>query len=425
MLDIKTIRSQTEDVKRAVQVKGSDVDIDRLLAVDSRRRQLTQESEQFRARRNELSKQIPKLSNEERLGVIAEVKGLKTQLAALEEELGGVQTEYRALMLDVPQIPHPDAPVGVTEDDNVVLRHWGTPREFDFEPRSHEVLGELLGIIDKPRAAKFAGGRSYLLRGPGALLELAVLRLALDIVMARGFTPILGPLMVNEAALMGTGFFPHGKEEVYHLEKDDKWLIGTSEVHLVAMHMDEVLSREELPLLYTGYSPCFRREAGSYGRDTRGVYRVHQFSKVEQVVICRADEEENTRLHDFLVENAERVLQALELPHRVAAACTGEMGQGKYKMYEVETWMPSRAKYSETHSCSSLKDFQARRLNIRYKDEDGKTQVAWTLNNTAVASPRILIPLLETHQNEDGSVELPKALHPYMNGLTRIEPVSN
>ena len=423
MLDIKVIRTRTEDVKRAVQVKGCDVDIDRILELDGQRRELTHESEQLRARRNSLSKDIPKLSKEERPGAIAEVKDIKERLSTMEADLSTVQEEYDALMLLVPIIPHKDSPIGMREEDNVVLRTWGTPREFDFEPRDHEDLGRLLNIIDKARAIAFAGGRSYILRGAGAMLDLAVMRLALDIVIERGFTPILGPLMVNEVALVGTGFFPHGKEDVYHLEKDDKWLIGTSEVQLVAMHMNETFEEAQLPLLYTGYSPCFRREAGSHGRDTRGVFRVHQFNKVEQVIICAADEEENDRHHDFLVENAERVLRALELPHRVSAACTGEMGQGKYKMYEVETWMPSRNAYSETHSCSSLQDFQARRLNIKYKDEDGKTHVAWTLNNTAAASPRILIPLLETHQNADGSVDLPEALHKYMYGITRLEPV--
>jgi seryl-tRNA synthetase len=423
MLDIKVIRTRTEDVKRAAQVKGCHVDIDRILELDAQRRDFLHQSEQMRARRNSLSRSIPKLSNEERPGAIAEVKEIKTKLGTMETELAAVQAEYDDLMLLVPIIPHVDSPIGMTEDENVVLRTWGTPREFDFEPRDHEDLGKMLDIIDKDRAIAFAGGRSYILRGAGAMLDLAVMRLALDIVIERGFTPILGPLMVNEVALMGTGFFPHGKEDVYHLEKDDKWLIGTSEVQLVAMHMNETMDGATLPLMYTGYSPCFRREAGSHGRDTRGVYRVHQFNKVEQVIICAADEEENDKHHDFLVENAERVLRALELPHRVSAACTGEMGQGKYKMYEVETWMPSRKAYSETHSCSSLQDFQSRRLNIKYKDEDGKTRLAWTLNNTAAASPRILIPLLETHQNADGSVDLPEALHKYMYGITRLEPV--
>ncbi len=424
MLDIQTIRTRTEEVKQAAENKGYKVDVDRILELDVRRRSLIQSTEERRARRNELSKKIPKLSKEDKQATILEVRGLKEELGKIESELEEVQKEYRALMLSVPQIPDSTSPLGKTEEENIVMRTWGEKREFDFKPRDHEELGELLGILDKRRAVKFAGGRAYILKGAGALLELAVMRLALDIVIERGFTPILGPLMVNAMALEGTGFFPGGEEDTYHLERDDKWLIGTSEVHLVAMHANEVLDEAELPLLYTGHSPCFRREAGSYGRDTRGVFRVHQFSKVEQVVICKADFEESLRLHKFLAENAERVLRALELPHRVANACTGEMGMGKVRMYEVETWMPSRNAYSETHSCSTLHSFQARRMNIRYRDEDGKVQYCHTLNNTAVASPRILIPILENYQNEDGSVDVPKALQPYMNGITRMEPVN-
>ncbi len=422
MLDIKTIRERTDDVRRAVRDKNVDVDVDRLLSLDSQRRQLLQSSESMRAERNQLSKSIPKASNEDRPGIIARVKEIKGQMGQVEEDLKAVETEYRALMLALPQIPSDDSPVGKDEHDNEVLRHWGKPREFDFEIRDHEELGELLGILDKKRPVKFAGGRAYVLKGAGALLELAVMRLALDIVMERGFTPILGPLMVNYEALEGTGFFPHGEEDTYHLERDEKYLIGTSEVHLVAMHMNEILDSEDLPLLYTGYSPCFRREAGSYGRDTRGVYRVHQFSKVEQVVICRDDPEESKKMHHLLLDNSERVLQALGLPYRVAKACTGDMGQGKVSMFEVETWMPSRQAYNETHSCSELYGFQARRLGIRFRDEDGKPRVCYTLNNTAVASPRILIPILETFQNADGSVDIPEALHKYMNGITRLEP---
>jgi len=422
MLDIKTIRDRTADVIRACQTKGYPVDVDRILELDGRRRELLHASESRRAQRNTLSSQIPKLPNEEKKDAIAKVRGIKAELVEIEKELETVEGEVRGLMLALPQIPADDVPVGKSEEDNVVLRHEGTPRVFDFEPKGHEDLGELLQIIDKGRAAKFAGGRSYILRGGGAMLELAVMRLALDIVMERGFTPILGPLMVNAMALEGTGFFPGGMEDTYHLERDDKWLVGTSEVHLVAMHANEILEADQLPLLYTGYSPCFRREAGSYGRDTRGVYRVHQFSKVEQVVICRDDPEKSAEMHHFLLSNSERVLQALELPYRVSNACTGDIGQGKVRMFEVETWMPSRKMYSETHSCSELYGFQARRMGIRYRDEDGKIHTCYTLNNTAVASPRILIPILERYQNEDGSVDIPKALLPYMNGVTRLLP---
>lgn len=423
MLDIKYIREHADTVKAAVVNKAlAEVDIDRLLALDSRRRELLQESEGLRAKRNSLSSSIPKLSKDERAEVIQEVRGIKSRLSALEGELGEVKAEYDGLMLLVPMVPADDVPVGKGEEDNVLVRTWGEPREFDFEPRDHEELGELLGIIDKPRAAKFAGGRSYLLKGAGAMLELAVMRLAMDVVVERGFEPVLGPLMVNAVALEGTGFFPLGQEETYHLERDDKWLIGTSEVHLVSIHMDEILDPAQLPILYAGHSACFRREAGSYGRDTRGIYRVHQFSKVEQVVICEADADKSAELHHMMLANSETVLKRLGLPHRVMLGCTAEIGLGKVRMHEVETWMPSRKAYSETHSCSTLHDFQARRMNIRYRDEDGNIKYCYTLNNTAVASPRILIPLLEHYQNADGSVDVPEALQPYMYGITRIEP---
>ncbi|MBH24859.1 MAG: serine--tRNA ligase [Myxococcales bacterium] len=424
MLDIKFIQEHVDEVKKAVVDKAlADVDIDHIIALDERRRELLYASEQMRARRNELSSSIPKLSKEDRQAAIEEVRGIKSSLKETEEVLAAIQSELDTLMILVPMIPGPDVPVGKGEEDNVLVRTWGTPREFDFEPRDHEELGELLGILDKARAVKFAGGRSYLLKGAGAMLELAVMRLAMDIVVADGFTPVLGPLMVNEMAMEGTGFFPLGREDTYHLEKDDKWLIGTSEVHLVSIHADEILDKEQLPITYAGHSPCFRREAGSYGRDTRGIFRVHQFSKVEQVVICEADPEVSLKMHHRLLANSERLLQALELPYRVMLGCTAEIGLGKVRMHEVETWMPSRNAYSETHSCSTLHDFQARRLKLRYRDEDGSTKFCHTLNNTAVASPRILIPILEHYQNEDGSVTVPEVLQKYMYGLTLLEPV--
>lgn len=425
MLDIKDIRERADVYKKAVVDKGygGEVDIDRLLELDGKRRELLSSSEAMRAERNEKSKSIRSLSGDERQAAIEAVRTLKESLASAESELESVQGEYDLIMLKVPMIPADDVPVGADESGNVLVRKWGEPREFDtFEPRDHEALGELLDIIDKPRAARFAGARSYLLKGAGAMLEMAVMRLALDVVVEKNFKPVIGPLMVNAMALEGTGFFPFGREETYHLEKDDKWLIGTSEVHLVSIHAKEILEEKDLPILYAGYSPCFRREAGSYGRDTRGVFRVHQFSKVEQVVITRADAGHAREMHALMLENSEEVLRRLELPHRVMYGCTGEIGQGKVRMHEVETWMPSRKMYSETHSCSTLHDFQARRMKIRYRDADGKLHYCYTLNNTAVASPRILIPILEHYQNADGSVDVPKALQPYMFGITKIEP---
>jgi seryl-tRNA synthetase len=424
MLDINFIRDNVEAVKTGAKHKGFDVDIDRLIELDDERRELIQDNEAVRARRNEVSSAIPKASNEERPELIEEGKALKEKLQGLDDDLKEVKEEYEKLLLMVPNVPLDEVPVGETDEDNVELRTYGEPTEFDFEPRDHEELGELLDIIDKERAIKFAGSRAYLLKGAGALLEMAVMRLAMDIMVEQGFEPVLGPVMVNENAMTGTGFFPYGREDTYHLERDDKWLVGTSEVYLVSIHQDEILDLDELPKLYTGQSPCFRREAGSAGADTRGVYRVHQFTKVEQVAIIPADKEKSREIHDMLMANSEKLMQALDLPYRVAAACTGEIGLGQVLKHELETWMPSRNSYSETHSCSSLYDYQARRSQIRYRDEDGQIQYAYTLNNTLAASPRILIPILENYQQEDGSVKVPEVLVPYMHGMTLIEPRS-
>lgn len=421
-MDINYIRDHAEQVKQAARDKNFEVDIDRLLVLDEKRRSLIQETEAIRARRNDVAAEIPKADNDRRPVLIEEGRELKSKLGDREEVLDEVQAEYDALLLMVPNIPHEDAPVGDDEEDNEVIRHVGEPREFDFEPKSHEVLGESLDIIDKERAIRMAGARSYTLKGAGALLEFAVMRLAMDIMVEADFTPVVGPLMVNREALVGTGFFPYGEDDTYHLEKDEKYLVGTSEVFLVSLHREEILEKESLPRLYTGYSPCFRREAGSAGRDVRGVYRVHQFTKVEQVAICEADPEKSKAMHLALLDNAETLMKRLELPYRVAIACTGETGLGQVLKYEIETWMPSRGKYSETHSCSSLHDYQARRSGIRYRDNDGEMRYCYTLNNTMAASPRILIPILEHYQNEDGSVTVPEALRPYMYGMEVIEP---
>ena len=422
MLDIKFIRENAEAVKKAARDKRFDVDIDRLLVLDERRRELLHESNTVRARRNEVADQIPKAGNDERPALIEEGRALKERVQSLEDELSAVVGEYDALLLMVPNIPLAEVPVGESDADNEVVRYVGERRKFDFDPRDHEELGELLGILDKERAIKFAGARSYLLRGAGALLEMAVTRLAMDILVEDGFEPVLGPLMVNESAMTGTGFFPYGREDTYYLERDDKWLIGTGEVFLVSLNRDEILEEDSLPRLYTGMSACFRREAGSAGRDTRGVYRVHQFTKVEQVIICKDDPEVSRTLHARLLGNAETLMQRLELPYRVALACTGEIGLGQVLKHEIETWMPSREGFHETHSCSSLYDYQARRSQIRYRDADGQIRYCYTLNNTMVASPRILIPILENYQNADGSVTVPEALRPYMHGVERIGP---
>ncbi len=423
MLDIKFIRENPEVVKKAARDKMFDtVDVDALIEFDEKRRELIHESEQVRSRRNEVASEIPSASNEERPALIEEGRELKEKVQQLEDELDDVVARFDQMMLMVPNVPLPEVPVGETDEDNEVLRYVGEKREFDFKPRDHEELGELLGIIEKENAIKFAGSRAYLLRGAGALLELAVARLAVEILVEDGFEMVLAPLMVNEEAMTGTGFFPYGKEDTYYLERDEKYLVGTSEVSLVSLNRERIFDEDELPVTIAGYSPCFRREAGSAGRDTRGVYRVHQFTKVEQVVICKDDPELSRSFHERILGNAETLMQRLELPYRVALACTGEIGLGQVLKHEVETWMPSRDGYFETHSCSSLYDYQARRSQIRYRDANGQIQTCFTLNNTMVASPRILIPLLEFYQNEDGSVTVPEALRPHMFGMEVIRP---
>jgi seryl-tRNA synthetase len=426
MLDIAFIRQNADAVRAAIKNKRVDLDLDALLTADKERREALVEIEKKRARKNEIAQLIPKASKEERPALIEEGKSVKVALELLEPSLTSAQKAYDDLMLRVPSLPRPEVPVGVGEDDNVEIRKVGTPRAFDFTPKDHVELMTLHKMVDWDGPRKYAGGRSYALMGVGALLELAVTRLAVDTLVARGLTMVIPPVMVKERAMTGTGFFPLGREEAYAVSADELYLVGTSEVPLVSLHCDETLDPASLPIRYAGISNCFRREAGAYGKDTKGLYRVHQFTKVEQVVFCVPDEEVAEKEHYQLLGNAEEILAKLEIPYRVAIACTGEIGLGQTRKHEVESWMPGRndgkGAYNETHSCSTLGDFQARRSNIRLRLPDGTLGYPYTLNNTAIASPRILIPLLENHQNADGSITLPKALVPYMNGVTVLQP---
>ena len=332
--------------------------------------------------------------------------------------------------LRIPLPPDDDVPVGKDESENVIIRYVGEPRRFDFAPRSHVDLAEKLGLADFQAGVRLAGSRSYFLTGRGAELHNAVLRMALDMMTGEhGFTAVTVPVLVREEALIGTGFFPAGRESVYHVGpgSDELFLVGTGEVGLTAMHTGEMLEEPQLPLKYATVSTCFRREAGTYGKDTAGLYRVHQFEKCEQVVICRNDAGESRRWHQTMLGYAEEILQRLELPYRVVQCCTGDLGVKNASMIDIETFMPSRQRgddpataYGETHSASRLYDFQARRLNLRYRDAEGKVHFCHTLNNTVVASPRILIPILENYQNADGSVTVPVALRPYLNQLDVI-----
>jgi seryl-tRNA synthetase len=414
MLDIAFIRQNPDIVKAAVKNKRLDVSIDDLLAADQARREALTKLEQQRARKNQVAAEIPKASKEDRPKLIDEGKQVKAEIEKLEPEVAQLTAKLDDLMLRVPSIPRPEVPIGKGEEDNVEIRKVGEIRKFDFTPKDHADLVESLGMVNWDGPRKFAGGRSYALIGAGALLELAVTRLAIDTLVEKGLVPVIPPVIVKERALTGTGFFPLGKEEAYSIPADDLFLVGTSEVPLVSLHADTTIDAAQLPIRYAGQSACFRREAGAHGKDTKGLYRVHQFTKIEQVIFTLPDEAVAEKEHYFLLGNAEAILAKLEIPYRVCIACTGEIGLGQTRKHEVESWMPGRNAYAETHSCSTLGDFQARRSNIRVRLADGTLSYPFTLNNTAIASPRILIPLLENHQNADGSVTLPKALHPYL-----------
>jgi seryl-tRNA synthetase len=421
MLDIAFIREFPDLVKAGAKKKRIQVDVDRLLDVDRQRRGLITEIEQLRAERNRKSKTVSSLPPSEREALLAETRGLTEQRRHSEAALAPLEAEFEHLMLQVPNVPAADVPEGLTEADNVEIRRWGEPPTFSFTPRDHLELGEALDLIDIKRAVRIAGTRTYYLKNEAVLLELAVLRFTLDHMMRRGFVPMLVPHLVKDEAMIGTAYFPGGEEQAYRIEKDAVNLIGTAEVPLTAYHYDEILSEAELPKRYVGMSACYRREAGTYGRDTRGLYRIHQFHKVEQVIICVADEQVSIAEHEDIVRHAEEVLQALQLPYRVVTVCGGDLGAGQVKKYDIETWMPSRNAYGETHSASRFYDFQARRLKLRYRDRQGRVHYAHTLNNTVIASPRILIPIVEIYQQEDGSVIVPEVLRSYMGGVERIE----
>ncbi|MEK6798535.1 MAG: serine--tRNA ligase [Planctomycetota bacterium] len=441
MLDIKFIRDHAEPVKQAAAAKRIACDVDRLVEVDRRRRELQLELDGLRERVKEDGQLLGLLRNPKSTGyqravaegktpeqikaeaerIQAELTGIKPRIKQLEDSEVPILKDFDELMLTIPQPADPDVPTGRDDSENVEIKRVGEVREFDFDPRDHVALGADLGIIDMERGVKLAGTRNYVLRGDAALLHQAVLRLAQDMMIARGFTPMVVPVLVKEEVMYGTGYFPSGRDQAYLCERDAMSLVGTAEVPLTAYHGDEILSEADLPIKTCAMSTCFRREAGAAGKDTAGLYRIHLFDKVEQVIICRNDREESKRFHHEILKNAEDVLQALELPYRVVNVCTGDLGQGQAQKFDIETWMPSRGGYGETHSASRFYEFQARRLRLRYRDGAKKVHFCHTLNNTVIASPRILIPILELYQNRDGTVTIPNALRPYMNGKERIE----
>ncbi len=418
MLDIKFIRENKEVVKDAVKKKYLKTDIERLLELDEKRRSLIQNSESIKAEQNKLSQKIAREKNDEDLEKSKELKG---KFKELEKELGAIEKEYWALMMLVPNISAPDTPVGPDDSANKEIAKWGQPRKFDFEIKDHISLGKELDIIDTETGVRVSGFRGYYLKNEGAILHLALLWYCWNKIIKAGFKPLLGPTLVKEFVLYGSGHFPFGKEEVYQIgssgdlaggeqSKEPLYLAGTSEPTLLTYFSDQTLAEKDLPMKVCSFSTCYRSEAGSYGKDTRGLYRLHEFSKVEQVVLCKNDLAESNEWLEKMKEISEGILQDLELPYRVVQNASGDMGAGKYKMYDIETWMPSRANFGETHSDSNLTDWQSRRLNIRYKDARGETKFVYTLNNTVIASPRILIAILENYQQSDGLVEVPKVL---------------
>lgn len=412
MLDSTFIRDNLDLCKQAAKNKNRVVDWDGFIALDSARRQLIGQSETLRARRNIVSKTITEESKKEG-------KEIKEKLKGIEDELREVEGKFQAILLTIPNVPHESVPVGKDEHDNVELRKWGKPMEFSFSPKDHIELAKLHDLIDFERGTKVSGFRGYFLKNEAAHLELAVLFFTFSHLIKKGYTPLIAPALVREFTLFGNGQFPWGKDEVYTLPKDDQYLAGTAEVPVTAYHSGEILSDKDLPKKFVAFSPCFRREAGSYGKDTKGIYRIHQFNKIEQVIISKSDMDTSLSLLEELLGNSEEILQALGLPYRVLLMCTGDMGEPQVKKYDIETWMPGRNAYGETMSDSFMGDFQSRRLNIRYRSPDGTVKFVHTLNNTAIASPRILIPILENYQQEDGSIRIPDALVPFM-GKTKI-----
>ncbi|MGB2809362.1 MAG: serine--tRNA ligase [Sedimentisphaerales bacterium] len=421
MIDIKQIRENPQKFQDACKAKGFAVNIDKLLETDQQLRDQKKQLQDLVSEKNRIGKSIPKLSDDEKQTALAQLSELKQREAEYDENIKKLQPEFDELMLQVAQPTDEDVPLGKDDTENVEIRKEGKVREFDFEPKDHVQLGLALGIIDIERGVKLAGSRNYILKGDGALLHWAVLRFAMDYMVSKEYVPFSVPVLMKDETMTGTGFFPGSEDQTYQMEKDQLNLAGTAEVPLTAYHMGEILKAKELPKKYVAMSSCFRREAGAAGKDTYGLYRIHQFDKIEQVVICENSAEVSKKFHDEILANAEAVMKALELPYRVVNVCTGDLGRGQVKKFDIEAWMPSRENYCETHSASKFYEFQARRLNLRYKNPATKKNVfCHTLNNTVIASPRILIPILELYQNPDGSITIPEVLRPYMNGKEKI-----
>jgi seryl-tRNA synthetase len=424
MLDIKFIRENKDLIRAAAEKKHIDFDVEDLIRVDSQRTQILSAVEDMRAKQNATSKEISTADGLYREGLLRDMKSLKEGLQKREEELKETMVKWRALMLRVPNVPDMTVPDGASDADNLEIRRWGEVPKFSFWPKTHVDLLKQCDMGDLDRGAKVAGFRGYFLKNDGALLSFAIWQFVMNSMVKKGFTPMVVPSMLRKESFMGTGYLPQSEEDLYKTQ-DDLYLAGTAEVGTMGYFSEETLELSDLPKKMISFSPCFRREAGAHGKDTSGIIRVHEFYKLEQVVLCEANHETSVKFHEELTQNAEELLRDLKLPYRVVVNCGADLGLGQVKKYDIEAWVPSENKYRETHSSSYFHDFQTRRLNIRYRDEEGKLRFVHSLNNTALATPRVLVAIIENYQNEDGSIRVPEVLEPYMHKKLIIPKTNN
>jgi seryl-tRNA synthetase len=415
MLDIKFIRENKDVVAAGAKKKGYDFDVDKLLKVDDTRLEILKVVEEKRAKQNEVSKQIPSASDSEREKLLGEMAVLKSEMQADEDKLKEIMTEWQTLMLGVPNIPDQSVPEGKGEEDNVTQMEWGEKPKFDFEPKDHVELMTSLDMADFERGTKAHGFRGYYLKNDGALLSWAIWNYARDFFLKKNFNPFIAPAIVNKEHFYGTGHLPGDAEDLFQTQ-DEQYLSGTAEVPMMAYHANEVLKKEDLPARYFAFSPCYRREAGSHGKDVKGLIRVHEFYKWEQLIICEANHEESVKYHEEINRNAEEFIESIGIPYRRTEICTGDLKGAHVKSYDTELWVPKEETYREIASASYYHDFQCRRFNIRYKDADGKNKVAHSLNGTAIPTPRILVSLVENNQTADGRIKIPEVLQSYMGG---------
>ena len=420
MLDIKFIRENHDLVRNAITKKFVKLNLDDLIALDDRRRETLLATENLRAEQKRISDGVPLATNpEEREKLLAELRPLKERVTEKEEELKKIMTEWRELMLQVPNVPDISVPEGTSDEDNKEIRTWGEIPQFAFTPKDHVAILEEHDLADFERGAKVSGFRGYFMKNEGAQLFFALWQYVLNYFITEGYTPMIVPSLVKRETLYGTGYLPQGEEDLYKTQ-DDEFLAGTAEVATMSYYSGEVLSKADLPKKFIAFSPCFRREAGAHGKDVKGIIRVHEFFKLEQVILSEASHAESVRLHEEITAHVEKIMQALKLPYHVVVNCTGDLGLGQVKKYDIEAWMPSQNKYRETHSSSYFHDFQTRRLNIRYRDDDGTLRYVHSLNNTACATSRLPAAILENYQEADGRIRVPDVLRPYFNGKEYI-----